>query len=75
MFSKTVANVSTREDAKKFVEKIQGKSYMNFQVNLCPAYGNIDVVVESMYDAPYGEILDMLIYLMFCEINNGYMGI
>ena len=64
----TVANVSKPEAAQKFVDAINGKTYMNFQVKFAPIGGSFNVLVETAYDAPREEIADMLTGLMFSTI-------
>jgi hypothetical protein len=49
MVSISVGNVTRKEQAQKFVDAIQGKSYMDFQVKFAPAGGSFEVWVETAY--------------------------
>lgn len=69
MFVKTVGNVTNQASGQKFFDKINGQTYMNFQVKFAPVGGSFDVIVESNYNGSKKEISGMLNYLMFCEIN------
>ena len=65
----SITRVSKREHAQKFEEAINGKSYMNFEVLVCPAGGEFEVIVVTSYTDDEAEAQGMLNYLMFCEIS------
>jgi hypothetical protein len=60
MYFREILRVTKPEMAEKLIEAINGKTYMNFRVGVCPAMGEFSVVVESDYDAPDSEIDEML---------------
>jgi hypothetical protein len=64
-----VANAISKEKAEKFSKKINGKSYMNFKVEICPIGGDFAVNVVTTYEAGVEEIKDMLIFAMYCEMT------
>jgi len=66
-----ITSVVTKDQAAKFVEAIEGESYMKFHVLLCPAGGSFSVSVETTYDGTLEEIQGMLNFLMFCAITRG----
>ena len=68
MTSISIARVTKKEQAQKFAEAINGQSYMNFQVLICPAGGEFEVIVETDYTDNEAEAQGMLNYLMFSEI-------
>ena len=68
MTSISIARVTKKEQAKKFEEAINGQSYMDFKVLVCPAGGEFEVIVETAYTDDEAEAQGMLNYLMFCEI-------
>jgi hypothetical protein len=59
-----ITNVPRAEDAANIVAALHGKTYMNFRVTLCPAYGSVDVNVETDYDADEKEITGMVLMVM-----------
>jgi hypothetical protein len=75
----TVGNVGRHKQAQRFIDAMQGKSYMNFQVRLAQMGGSFDVVVETDYFAgdttteARAEFQDMLNMVMFGVINHGVM--
>ena len=64
-----ITSVVTKDQAAKFVEAIEGESYMKFHVLLCPAGGSFSVSVETTYDGTLEEIQGMLNFLMFSAIT------
>lgn len=65
----TIARVTKKEQAAKFVDAIHGQSYMNFEVLVCPAGGEFEV---SVFAKGYTneEAQPMLNYLMFLAISD-----
>ena len=57
-----------KKAADKLYEKINGKSYMNFEVIRAPCPGGFGVSVQSTYDAPRDQIIGMLFYCMANEL-------
>lgn len=43
----TIHNVTRREDAQPLVDALQGESYMNLDVGVCPVGGSFDVTVST----------------------------
>jgi hypothetical protein len=68
MYSYEITQVFSEEQVKPFRDAIEGKSFMNFQVHLCPCGGGFMLTVESDYKASQKEITGMLISLMFQAI-------
>ena len=64
----TIASTN-RESAAKFADRINGKTFMNFQVICAPYAGQIEVSVTTDYTSDTQEAQDMLNYLMFCELS------
>ena len=69
MTSISITRITKKEQAQKFEKAINGKSYMNFEVLVCPAGGEFEVIVETTYTDDEAEAQGMLNYLMFCEIK------
>lgn len=63
-----IARVINKEQAQKFVDAIDGKTYMNFQVIVAPDYGQLQVSVSTDYDDSREEIQGMLNSVMFHAI-------
>ena len=63
-----IARVTKKEQAQRFVKAVDGQTYMNFQVLVCPAGGEFEVIVETAHTDDVAEAQEMLNYLMFCEI-------
>lgn len=57
-----------KDKADKVFEKINNKTYMNFQVCRAPMPGGICVSISSEYDAPREEIIGMLLFVMAGEL-------
>lgn len=49
-------------------EKLTGKTYMNFQVCCGIHPGGRDVSVSTEHDGTREEIVEMLMYIMACEM-------
>lgn len=57
------------EDQARIVkEKLTGKTYMNFQVCCGIAPCSRDVSVSTEYNSTREEIIEMLMYVMACEM-------
>jgi len=69
MVSIKFGQVSKRELADKFIEEIQGQTFMNFQVTICPAYGSFDIMVETEYTDDEAAAQSMLNLVMFDTIS------
>lgn len=64
-----LGNVGSKEQAEKIAEKINGKTYYNFQVQYSPDAGNYPVIVFTDYkDADESEVKEMLMFVMACEL-------
>ena len=64
-----ITSVVTKDQAAKFVEAIEGESYMKFHVLLCPVGRCFTVAVETTYDDTLEKIQGMLNFLMFRAIT------
>jgi hypothetical protein len=60
---------ASRQEAERFALKIDGKSYMNFKVEICPIGGECAINVTTDYKASKREIQGMLNFIMFCELS------
>jgi hypothetical protein len=63
----TIINItlsSSQEDIDKIKAKLDGKTFMNFEVHAAPVGGCWNVFVQTTYDAPKNEILGMLISVL-----------
>lgn len=70
MVSIKVTTVTRKESAAKFVKAIQGQSYLNFDVQLCPIGGMLNVNVVTLETDDEQAAKGMLNLLMFDAIQN-----
>jgi len=64
-----LGNVGSKEQAEKIFQKVNGKTYYNFQVQYSPDAGNYPVIVFTDYkNADEQEVRDMLMFVMACEL-------
>ena len=64
-----LGNVGSKEQALRISEKLNGKTYYNFQVNYSAYMGNYPVSVTTFYKgAKVKEVTSMLMFLMACEL-------
>jgi len=64
-----IGNVGSKEQALRIAEKINGKTYYDFQVNYSACCGNYPVSVITFYKgAKVQEVTKMLMFLMACEL-------
>jgi hypothetical protein len=70
MTSISIARVIKKENAQKFIDKIQNETYMKFNVLVCPAGGGFEVIVETDYTDDQEEAQGMLNLVMFDAINS-----
>ncbi len=49
-------------------ERLDGKTYMDFQVICAPDMGSYHVSVQTVYDATPEEIMGMLLYYLATEL-------
>lgn len=59
-----VGNMQNAADAERFKEKVQGQTYMNFDVVAAPMMGNFHMSVQTTYDGTEDEIMGMFVYLI-----------
>lgn len=64
MQSVTITNTTNTERAEKIKEIFQGKTYMNFNVGICPVGGSFDVIVETQYETTQEEFTAFVIDFM-----------
>lgn len=57
-----------KEDGEKIKARLHGKSYMNFEVLVCPVGGSFEIFVQTDYEESRVEILEFLVGLMACEL-------
>ena len=70
MTSISIARVINKENAQKFINAIQNETYMKFNVIVCPAGGEFEVIVETNYTDNQEEAQRMLNLVMFDAINS-----
>jgi len=64
-----LGNVQSEDQAKKLVEKLNGKTYYNFSVQYGTYAGNYPVTVTTEYEgAKKKEVKSMLMFVMACEM-------
>jgi len=64
-----MAREGSRERAEQFKQMIWANGcYMDFEVLICPAGGEFEILVQSRYDAPKEEILGMLLSILYSHI-------
>ena len=68
MVTITLARVQSKGDAEKFAKRINGTTYMNFQVNVAPDYGQFAVSVDADADTKE-DAIEMLLALMFDKLS------
>jgi len=56
------------DQAQIVKDKLTGKTYMNFQVCCGIAPCSRDVSISTEYDGTREDIMDMLLYVMACEM-------
>ena len=59
----------TREAGNKLAEKLNGQTYMNFEILVCPIGGSYAVMAQSFYDGTADEILGMFLFVMATELE------
>lgn len=60
----------SREEGNKLAEKLNGKTFMDFQIIVAPGGGQWFVSAQSFYDGDKEEILGMFLFLMASELAN-----
>ena len=64
-----LGNVGSKEQAVKIADKLNGKTYYNFQVDYSAYMGNYPVMVSTDYpNAVEEDVIKMLLFLMACEL-------
>ena len=64
-----LGNVGSKEQALRISEKLNGKTYYNFQVDYSVYMGNYPASVTTFYKgATVKEVTSMLMFLMACEL-------
>ena len=59
-----------REQGKKLAAKLNGKTYMDFEIIVAPAGGECAITAQSYYNGEADEILGMFLFLMASELAN-----
>jgi hypothetical protein len=61
--------ITSEREATKIKAALEGKSYYNFHVAVCPMGGSSMVNVETDYEgATELEVRDMVMYVLACEV-------
>lgn len=69
MISIELGNIGSKEQAEKIANKLNGKTYYNFQVEYGICAGNYPVSVSTDYEgAEENEVIEMLMFVMACEL-------
>ena len=64
-----LGNIGNKEQATKIVEKLNGKTYMNFIVNYEIYANNYPVSVSTeRNDTTEDELKDMILFVLACEL-------
>jgi hypothetical protein len=64
-----ITSVGKPELAEKFKAAVEGKTFMQFRVTLCPMGGLLAVNVETDYTDDEGEATGMLLAVLFDAIR------
>lgn len=61
-----LANVTSKDSPtiERLNRILHGKTYMNFNIVVCPAGGSFDVLAETNYDASEEEVRDFLLFVL-----------
>ena len=58
----------SREWGNKLAAKLNDKTFMHFEILVCPAGGECAISAQTTYNGTVDEILGMFIYLMATEM-------
>jgi translation elongation factor EF-Ts len=72
MISINIGNVTNEQAAEKLVNALEGRTYMNFHVALCPAYGSVDINVETDYTDDEAEFKDFVLSTLAAVVCGHY---
>lgn len=64
-----VMNVTDRKHAEPIRRALEGQTYMDFRVTVCPVGGSFNVNVETDYQAPECDIRDFIMGLLACGVK------
>lgn len=64
-----VMNVTDRKYAEPIRRVLEGQTYMDFRVTVCPVGGSFNVNVETDYKADESEIRAFIMGLLACEVK------
>ena len=53
-----------KAQGEKIKEKLDGKTYMDFRILVCPAGGEYEIIAETNYNGTEDEILGMFMHLL-----------
>ena len=62
-----IGRMSKRE-GDRLAQRLNGKTYMNFEILVCPAGGECAVSAQTTYDDNMDAIMGMFIFLMAGEL-------
>ena len=69
MTSIKIHNVTRREHAQPLIDKLQGETYMNLEVLVCPVGGSFDVLVQTRRpNTTEAELTEMVMGCLAFEI-------
>ena len=54
----------SKEQGEQIKAKLEGKTYMNFRILVCPAGGSFEVFAETNYDGKKDDIIAVFVFLM-----------
>ena len=58
----------SKGEGDRLAQRLNGKTYMNFEVLVCPAGGECAISAQTMYDGSTEEIMGMFIFLIASEL-------
>lgn len=59
-----------QEQGEKLAKRLNGKTYMDFQISIAPGGGSCAITAQTFYDDDKDEILGMFLFLMASELAN-----
>jgi len=60
----SIFRTGSREEAEAFKDKMQGKTYLDFNVLICPDHGEVEVWIQSIYADGVEELREMVMMVM-----------
>jgi len=63
-----IGNIGSKEQVEKLMLKLNGKTYMNFNVGYGVYAGNYPTTISTESNVTESELKDMVIFYLSCEI-------